>query len=123
MSHRLFVEWEIYHELEPFGEVRADIRSAALERALFNLLGRDAKNYPKGWPLAEFILRFGDAPDYAELARKEAKAKDDASEIPQWKRNKSLLWAIAHAWATDPKGVASVPKKNRVGTHNRKLGE
>lgn len=121
MPMRLFREWQAYHDLAPFGDDRRDIRVAAIERALHNILLRgNGKTPPEGWPwaLTDFILRFGDSPDYA----KAAKAKQEEI-LPTWKKNKALLFAIAHAWADDPKGTKPVPEKNKVGTHGRKLGE
>lgn len=54
-------EWKAFSELEPFGEERADFRSAQVTQALWNI-ARDQKAHPKGWPLEEFLLKFGDYP-------------------------------------------------------------
>jgi hypothetical protein len=58
---RRFREWQAFSQLEPFGEERADQRTAAIEAALWNI-HRDPKRHPKGWPLSEFFLGLGDMP-------------------------------------------------------------
>lgn len=54
------LEWQQYDKLEPFGEERADTRSAQIAQALYNLFA-DRKGYPNGFPLTDFLLYFGDA--------------------------------------------------------------
>lgn len=61
ITWKQFIEWRIYDELEPFGEERGDARSAQIAQALWNI-ARDVKKNPKGWPLSDFILAWGDAP-------------------------------------------------------------
>lgn len=50
-----FRDWEIYHELEPFGEIRADYRIATLVQMLYNV-NRGPKQ--KALPLEDFLLKF-----------------------------------------------------------------
>lgn len=57
---KLAVEWATYEELEPFGEERADLRTAALLQLLTNIY-RDTKKWPTPFPLSEFMLRVGDS--------------------------------------------------------------
>ena len=54
------LEWQEYARLEPFDEERADARSAQIVQALYNLFA-DRRGYPDGFPLADFLLIFGDA--------------------------------------------------------------
>lgn len=61
MSWTQFLEWEAYDALDPFGEERADYRSAQVSQALWNI-ARDVRRNPQGWPLEEFLLAFGDSP-------------------------------------------------------------
>lgn len=56
-----FNEWRAFYELDPFGEERDDVRFAAITHALWNI-ARDQSKHPKGWPLTEFVLAFGDNP-------------------------------------------------------------
>jgi hypothetical protein len=93
IPNRLFVEWQAYEELEPFGEERADIRAAAIERSLWNLWARPKEG---GWELYRFLLPLGDQLEPYKRTKilTEAEAKE-----AQWRRNKALLWGIAHAWA------------------------
>ena len=57
---RTLVEWTIYEQLEPFGDERADLRTAAVLQLLANI-HRDRKKHSRPWPLADFVLRIGDA--------------------------------------------------------------
>lgn len=59
ITAKQFRDWEIYHELEPFGEIRADYRVAAVVQMLYNV-NRGAKQKPL--PLEDFLLRFDAEP-------------------------------------------------------------
>jgi hypothetical protein len=61
MTWEQFLEWRTFENLEPFGEERNDYRSAHIVQTLVNL-ARDAKKYPNGFPLSEFLLGWGDMP-------------------------------------------------------------
>lgn len=65
MTSKHLAEWRLYDQLEPFGEERADFRSAQIAQALWNI-ARDPKVNPKGWPLEDFLLTFGDRPTAAK---------------------------------------------------------
>jgi hypothetical protein len=59
-----FMEWLAYAELEPFGEVRDDYRSASVAHAVWNaaLWANSSREHPfRERPLEEFLLRFGEA--------------------------------------------------------------
>lgn len=60
------LEWQVYDELDPFGEERADYRSAQIVQALWNI-ARDATKHPNGWSIEEFVLAFGDTPRLAKV--------------------------------------------------------
>jgi hypothetical protein len=49
--------WEMYHELEPFGEERADYRAASIVQMLYNI--NRGKNQ-KALELKDFLLAFGE---------------------------------------------------------------
>lgn len=55
----LFVEWQAYGSLEPFGEHRADWRFGKLTADLINFQ-RDRKRNPRARPVKDFLLRFVD---------------------------------------------------------------
>lgn len=55
----LFLEWRAYDELEPFGELRQDYRIASVVQALYNLQ-RDPKKHRDPFPIADFVLKFGE---------------------------------------------------------------
>ncbi len=57
LTPQQFRYWQVYAELEPFDEIRADVRSAKIEAALYNI-NRDTKKHPKPFPLEDFL------PDY-----------------------------------------------------------
>jgi hypothetical protein len=59
MSARHFDEWQIYGELEPWGEIRQDLRFAHVVSTLVNLQ-RDTKKRPEPIPLTQFLLKFDD---------------------------------------------------------------
>lgn len=61
ISGAQFHEWQVFDSLEPFGEERSDIRIASVVQALWNI-ARDMKKCPDGYPLADFVLQFGDTP-------------------------------------------------------------
>lgn len=96
----LFREWQLFFELEPWGEERLLRPLASLEAALWNILGRPAEH--KGWPTERFLCREGDMPSY-DIDRFET------PPVPQWKKNKEKLFAFAHAYVD---AMASV--KNKV---------
>lgn len=58
MSARELVEWQVYYELEPFGEERADARSALAASALLNAW-RSKKDKPV---TPEMFMPFSEKP-------------------------------------------------------------
>lgn len=87
IPYRLFREWQIFYELEPWGEERATRPLARIEAALYNIFAR-AQDHP-GWPAERFVYRTGDMPKYEE----------DKHEEPQWMRNKRKLFDFARSYA------------------------
>ncbi len=59
MTIRQLREWFAYSELEPFGEERADYRSAQICAMIANSV-RDKKRKPTAYKVEEFLLRFGE---------------------------------------------------------------
>lgn len=55
-----FRRWEMYAELDPFDEVRADYRAASIVQMLYNL-NRSKQSQPG--KLQDFLLKFGDIDD------------------------------------------------------------
>lgn len=103
---RLFAEWRAYYQLEPFGHARADVRIAALERALYNIFTCDWKTRPKGYDLEEFIQRVGD-----QNPPKPKKKNDDAHA--QMLRNKASLAQLASLHALTPPSDRETIKRPR----------
>lgn len=56
MSSREFAEWAAYYALEPWGEERADVRSAMICKVLADL--NTPKDQPRH-PLEDFMPKFG----------------------------------------------------------------
>jgi len=57
MSAKLLQEWETYAAIEPFDELRADLRTAQITQMLYNV-NRDNKKEPKGRPIEDFMFNF-----------------------------------------------------------------
>lgn len=55
LTAKQFRGWEMYHELEPFGEVRADFRAASIVQMLYNV-NRGPKQ--QALPMSDFLLKF-----------------------------------------------------------------
>lgn len=81
MSAKQFREWEIYAELEPFSEKRADYRAASIVQMLANV-NRSSKRSP--YKLEDFVLKFD---------QESKETKPDKS----WQEMKSsmMMWALA----------------------------
>lgn len=54
-----FREWEIYYELEPFGELRSDYRTASIVQMLYNV---NRGKGQKALQLKDFLLKFDGDP-------------------------------------------------------------
>lgn len=54
------LEWQHFSVVEPFGEERADYRTASIVQVLVNA-HRDVKRRPKAVTLEDVLLRFGDS--------------------------------------------------------------
>lgn len=75
MTIRQFEEWKDYEDLEPFGEIREDIRNANIVQALYNI------HRKKGAPrikLSDCVVNFGkkgapEQPKTVEDRRKEVR--------------------------------------------------
>jgi uncharacterized protein DUF4035 len=101
-SMRHLLEWRAYYDLEPFGEERADYRSAQIVTAILNV------NRKKGAPIVKLrdcLLQFG-ADSAAATSPEEARKKII--------RTMELLVAIHNA-PTDEK-KESKPRAKRLRT-------
>ena len=72
MTSREFSEWMAYAAVEPFGEIRADMRAALIAQQVAN---KGATKKEDLVPLREFMLRFGDP---EEIAAERAEQQQDA---------------------------------------------
>lgn len=77
MSLRQFREWRAFADLEPFGEERADIRTAHIVQTILNM-NRDRKKHPTPISLSECVLKFGE-----EERQKPAKTWQQMKQIGQ----------------------------------------
>lgn len=66
ISSREFAEWMAFMRLEPFGEIRADVRHAALSALIANV-NRDRKRKAQPYKPADFMLRFEGDEDEQEM--------------------------------------------------------
>ena len=62
MASREFAEWLAFYSIEPFGEARADLRTAMLMALLANIY-RDEKKQPRPFEAKDFMPQFDRAPD------------------------------------------------------------
>lgn len=78
-----FREWQAYYELEPFGEVRADLRAASITQMLYNV--NRGKNQ-RALPLKDFLLKF---------------EADEHEPKQTWQTQWAVVKALAKAHTTD----------------------
>jgi hypothetical protein len=71
ISSREFSEWQAFYGLEPFGEARADLRSAQIAHAAWNAM-RSGKDHV---PPDAFLLRF----DREEMTEEQITAQNKAA--------------------------------------------
>lgn len=68
MPYRIWLEWREYAELEPFGEVRADLRAGIVASTIANCLAR--KKGQPAFRVKDFMPLF-DQPERRERAPEE----------------------------------------------------
>ena len=59
MTWKEFQLWKVYARLEPFPSMRIGALAAQIERSVVNM-ARDAKKHPSPFPLADFVLKWGE---------------------------------------------------------------
>jgi len=74
-----FAQWLAYYVVEPFGEARADIRTATLAALMANI-NCDPETQPKPFTVADFLPDYWQDPD-DEAADLEMKMRMIASAI------------------------------------------
>ena len=84
ITARQLREWMAYGELEPFGEERADYRTASIVQMLANI-NRDPKKHPDGFKIEDFLLRFGDS-------------QPTTGPVKDWRQLKRMTQIIAEAY-------------------------
>lgn len=77
ISSRELTEWQAYAQLEPFGEERADLRSATNTMVLANA-NRDPKKQARPYTIEDFMF-FRDEAEKPELSQAEIAAKAAAA--------------------------------------------
>jgi hypothetical protein len=80
------LEWQAFAELEPFDEVRQDLRIASIVEVLLNI-NRDTKRKPVPYTLKDTVLYFGDS--------KKAEEKAGIKAALPWQKLKAKCKAIA----------------------------
>ena len=99
MSSSQLMEWVAYDSLEPIGEERGDYRTAAIRQDLWNI-HRDAKIHPKGFPMSDFVLKWGD---------------DIEGEVIESKQDLATLELHIDAWIGGHNAVLEAKKAGRSG--------
>lgn len=59
ISWEQFREWQAFFHLDPPAEDKMAPLAASIVQALWNI-ARDPEKHPNGWPLSDFLVRFGD---------------------------------------------------------------
>lgn len=102
--------WVAYSTLEPFGEVRADLRAGIVASAIVNV-HRGKKSDPVSKP-TDFM------PDFSKAAKKTADRKP-VTDQQTWTSIKAMAKAVAIGMSK-PKGkreLRNENRRNRGGTH------
>ena len=95
-----FREWQAYYELEPFGELRADYRSASICLTLANL--KRGKNQ-KPYKLEDFLFKFDEEPKRGQSIQEKL----------------AVMTVIARAWnAAQAEGKVNVAAAEAVTKSN-----
>jgi hypothetical protein len=104
------LEWQVFSELEPFDEVRQDLRFASVVEALLNI-NRDTKKKPIPFTLKDTVLYFGDT----------VKAEEKAGIKPAlpWQQLKAKCKAIAGYFNArfDKKNKQDERRARRLAAH------
>jgi hypothetical protein len=80
IDSRELSEWQIYFDMEPFGEERADLRAGIVAATIANV-NRDAKRRKKPFRPQDFMPSFGKRVERAEAPE----------EVPEMRRSRRLL--------------------------------
>lgn len=83
-SAKQFRYWEMYYEMEPFGEIRADYRAASIAQMIANV--NRSKNQ-KAYTLQDCLLKF--------------EGEREIKKTQTWQEQLKLVRAFAKAHATD----------------------
>jgi len=80
ISAKTLFEWEAYSQLEPFGELRADYRSAQVAQLIFNtnVAEKDRR------PLSDFVLSWKPAEAKQELPPQKQTVEQQIQAIKIW---------------------------------------
>jgi hypothetical protein len=85
ISYEELALWGVYYSIEPFGEWRADVRSAQLAALTANI-NRDRKKRPQPFEIKDFM-------SFDNVAEKIAKAEPEAEGRPKGAHIKPELMA------------------------------
>jgi len=89
ISFRQFLEWQAYYTLEPFGELRADLRAASIVQIVHNAAVK--KEHQKA--LADFLLK---DPDF----NAQPAVKGQTLE-----QKEAIIWAIVNAYGATKREI------------------
>ena len=91
LTAKEFRGWEMYYELEPFGEERADVRAASIVQMLYNV-NRGSKQ--KAITLKECLLKWGE--------------QDEPKKQQTWQEQLAIMKMLAAAYGQDAPSVPDV---------------
>lgn len=93
-----FLEWYAYDQVDPFGEERADMRTAQIVQTLVNLNRRE---HQEPYKLSEFVLPFGDY-------------EPPAPPKQTWQQQKYMMMQMSAALGTPAPPEVTVPMADLV---------
>jgi hypothetical protein len=84
LTARQFFDWKVYASLEPFDEVRGDIRMARLASVIANVMGRAEGQ--AAYTIEDFMLKFEEADEETKARNEEEKQKARVLTHGAWVR-------------------------------------
>ena len=98
-----FRDWRIYHDLEPFGEFRADVRAAQIAMMIFNMAVavKDRK------PLDHFLLKWGEE-EKEDVKPTSTKTLQERGRKQTWQEQQKIMELLAIAFNAQTPGSKSI---------------
>lgn len=96
VSYPELLEWADFYGLEPWGEWRADVRTAQVVQTLANI-NRDSKQHPEPYALSDFMLFEKREQERQRFATETDEGEDEGAHIGA----ETIQWLFAMSGAND----------------------